>query len=66
LERTHYCPDGNNSLEERFAQIDVKLVRKELKTINDQQEKMASIMKKVLQTTNLPIKTAKITKRAAE
>ncbi len=58
--------NGKNSLEERFAQIDVKLVRKELKTINDQQEKMASIMKKVLQTTNLPIKTAKITKRAAE
>jgi hypothetical protein len=40
----------------------VDLVRQELKKINDQQEKIPAAMKKVLQTTNLPVKIAKITK----
>ena len=48
----------------RFADIDVDLVRQELKKINDQQEKIPASMKKVLQTTNLPVKIAKITKAA--
>ena len=56
---------GHNSLEERFSQIDVKLVRQEIKKINDQQEKIPAKMKKVLQTKNLPIKIARITKMAA-
>ena len=54
--------NGYNTLEERFAQIDVDLVRQELKKINDQPEKIPAAMKKVLQTKNLPVKIAKITK----
>ena len=54
--------NGHSTLEERFAAIDVELVRQELKKINDQQEKIPAAMKKVLQTTNLPVKIAKITK----
>jgi hypothetical protein len=54
--------NGNSTLEERFAEIDVDLVRQELKKINDQPEKIPASLKKVLQTTNLPVKIAKITK----
>ena len=54
--------NGHSSLEERFAEIDVELVREELTKINDQQEKIPASMKKVLQTKNLPVKIAKITK----
>jgi len=54
--------NGHSSLEDRFAEIDVELVRKEVKKINDQQEKIPASMKKVLQTKNLPVKIAKITK----
>jgi hypothetical protein len=53
--------NGHSTLEERFAEIDVELVRQELKKINDQQEKIPAAMKKVLQITNLPAKIAKIT-----
>jgi len=53
--------NGHSTLEERFAAIDVELVRQELKKINDQQEKIPAAMKKILQTTNLPVKIAKIT-----
>jgi 2C-methyl-D-erythritol 2,4-cyclodiphosphate synthase len=54
--------NGHSSLEERFAEIDIELVREELKKINDQQEKIPASMKKVLQTKNLPVKIAKATK----
>ncbi len=55
--------NGHSTLEERFAAINVELVvRQELKKINEQQEKIPAAMKKVLQTTNLPVKVAKITK----
>ncbi|MEA3384971.1 MAG: hypothetical protein U9Q89_00720 [Thermodesulfobacteriota bacterium] len=39
--------NGHSSLEERFAEIDVELVREELKKINEQQEKIPASMKKV-------------------
>ncbi|MCP4108471.1 MAG: hypothetical protein GY749_23485 [Desulfobacteraceae bacterium] len=54
--------DGHNTLEECFAEIKVELVRQELKKLNEQQDKIPTPMKKVLQTKNLPKKIADITK----
>ncbi|MCP4111533.1 MAG: hypothetical protein GY749_39410, partial [Desulfobacteraceae bacterium] len=43
--------DGHNTLEECFAEIKVELVRQELKKLNEQQDKIPTPMKKVLQKT---------------
>ncbi len=57
--------NGCGSLEERFAEIKVEQVRKELKQIDAQSERIPPAMKKVLQIVGIPIKIAGITKSIA-
>ena len=55
---------GHNSLEDRFADINVKDVRKELKKINNVEEISSKKIKKILLSPNLPLKIAKATKKS--
>jgi len=57
--------NNRNSLEECFADIEVDLVRQELREDNNQSKKRSYIMKKVLQIPDLPIKIAKTSKKVA-
>ncbi len=56
--------NGQNTLEERFAEIDEKLVRQEMKKSEDHQG-ISARMKKVLRKPNLPSLLAKMSKAAA-
>ncbi len=57
--------NGHDTLEERFAEIKVEHVRRELRQINAQSERIPMLMKKVLQIVDFPLKIAKITKNIA-
>jgi len=54
--------NGHNTLEERFAEINVEHIRQELRQINTQLEKIPMPIKRVLKIRNIPQKIAKITK----
>jgi hypothetical protein len=56
--------NGHNTLEERFAEIDEKLVRQEMKKSEDQQG-LSARMKKVLRKSNWPSLLARMPKAAA-
>jgi len=56
--------NGQDTLEERFAEIDEKLVRQEMKKSEDHQG-ISARMKKVLRKPNLPSLLARISKAAA-
>jgi hypothetical protein len=56
--------NGHNTLEDRFAEIDEKLVRQEMKKSEDHQG-ISARMKKVLRKPNLPSLLAKMSKAAA-
>jgi hypothetical protein len=56
--------NGHNTLEDRFAEIDEKLVRQEMKKSEDHQG-ISARMKKVLRKPNLPSLLAKVSKAAA-
>jgi hypothetical protein len=56
--------NGHDTLEERFAEIDEKLVRQEMKKSEDHQG-ISARMKKVLRKPNLPSLLARISKAAA-
>jgi hypothetical protein len=57
--------DKHNSLEDLFADINVKDVRKELEKINNMDEKASMKINKILSDSNLPLKIAKATKKEA-
>jgi len=57
--------NGKDTLEERFAEIDAKLVQQELKGIEAKQNKISQRMKKLLRISNLPVTVAKMSKAAA-
>jgi hypothetical protein len=56
--------NGHNTLEDRFAEIDEKLVRQEMKKSEDHQG-ISARMKKVLRKPSLPSLLAKMSKAAA-
>jgi len=56
--------NGHNTLENRFAEIDEKLVRQEMKK-TDVHQAISARMKKVLRKPNLPSLLAKMSKAAA-
>jgi hypothetical protein len=56
--------NGHDTLEERFAEIDEKLVRQEMKKSEDLQG-ISARMKKVLRKPNLPSLLTKTSKAAA-
>ena len=56
--------NGHNSLEDRFAEIDEKIVRQEMKKREGQQA-ISERMKKILRKPNLPSMIAKMSKSAA-
>jgi len=56
--------NGHNTLEDRFAEIDEKLVRQELKK-SEAHQAISARMKKVLRKPNLPSLLAKISKAPA-
>lgn len=56
--------NGHNTLEDRFAEIDEKIVRQEMKKSEDHQG-ISERMKKVLRKPNLPSLLAKMSKAAA-
>ncbi len=55
--------DGNETLEERFALIDEKLVREELKKNNSKNNKIPARLKKLLRIPDLPLKINKAPKK---
>ena len=56
--------NGHNTLEERFAEIDEKLVRQEMKKSEDHQG-LSARMKKVLRKPNWPSLLTRMPKAAA-
>jgi hypothetical protein len=56
--------NGHNTLEERFAEIDEKLVRQEMKKSEDHQG-LSARMKKVLRKSNWPFLLTRMPKAAA-
>ncbi len=57
--------NGKDTLEERFAEIDDKLVRKELKRSEGEQNKTSKKMKKAIRNPNFPATITRISKEAA-
>jgi hypothetical protein len=56
--------NGHNTLEDRFAEIDEKLVRQEMKK-NEAHQGISARMKKVLRKPNFPSLLAKMSKAVA-